>query len=117
MTNMNHDNTQAHFYASSIATWAVTTPERTLKQLLTLMEKEGYPFSLFYLPVPHTANYKIERYQPQVEGAIWLGYFEPAKKKPTYSILQDEERSAEIYDELREEVLRDAAERKERVGY
>ena len=77
---MNHDNTKSHFFASSAATWGVTTPERTLSDLLRYMEKEGYPFNLFHVPQPWDSNYKIERYQPQVEGAQWLGLFEGESK-------------------------------------
>jgi len=76
---MNSD--YGHFFASSVATWGVTTPERTLKELLTLMEKEGYAFNLFFVPVAYNTNYEIKMYQPQVDGATYLGFFEPAKKE------------------------------------
>lgn len=76
----NHDNTTSHFYASSIATWVTTTPTRTLKELLAHMEREGYEFNLFYVPVPYDASYSIRMYQPQVEGTLFLGHFEPMKK-------------------------------------
>ena len=75
--NMNHDNTKSHFFASSAATWITTTPERTLRQLLTHMEKEGNPFNLFYVPVSHDTNYEINFYQPQVKGTLYLGFFAP----------------------------------------
>jgi hypothetical protein len=78
---MNHDNKQAHFFASSVATWVTTTPERTLKDLLTHMEKEGYPFNLFHVPVPYDTDYTINMYQPQVEGTLYLGFFEATKKE------------------------------------
>jgi|LakMenEpi03Aug12_release.lakeMendotaPanAssembly.Ray.scaffolds.fasta_scaffold3308422_1 hypothetical protein len=77
---MNSDNDHAHFFAASAATWGVTTPGRTLKELLTLMEKEGYAFNLFFVPVPYNTNYEIKMYQPQVDGATYLGFFVPAKK-------------------------------------
>jgi hypothetical protein len=40
------------------------------------MEKEGYPYNLFLVPVPHDAPYEIKTYQPQVDGTQWLGFYE-----------------------------------------
>jgi hypothetical protein len=77
---MNHDNTKSHFFASSAATWMLTTPERNLKQVLDMMMKEGYPFNLFLVPLPYDADYEINMYQPQVEGTQYLGYFEGESK-------------------------------------
>jgi hypothetical protein len=77
---MNHDNTESHFFASSVATWVTTTPERNLKQVLDLMEKEGYPFNLFSVPLPYDADYEIKMYQPQAKGTQWLGFFEGESK-------------------------------------
>lgn len=64
-----------HFFASSAATWMTTTPERSLSDLLSAMQKEGLTFNLFLVPVPYDTDYEIKRYQPQVEGTQWLGYF------------------------------------------
>lgn len=77
---MNHDNTKWHFFASSVATWVLTTPERTLGDLIKHMEKEGYPFNLFLVPLPYDADYEINFYQPQVEGTQYLGFFEGERK-------------------------------------
>lgn len=77
---MNHDNTKSHFFASSMATWGITTPERTLSDLLKLMEKEGHPFNLFYVPAAYDADYEIHWYQPQVEGTVYLGIFQGESK-------------------------------------
>lgn len=64
-----------HFFASSAGTWMTTTPERSLSDLLKAMQAEGLTFNLFLVPVPYDADYEIKRYQPQVEGTQWLGYF------------------------------------------
>jgi hypothetical protein len=72
--------TNQHFYASSVAQWATTTDTRDLPALLELMDKDGYTYNLFSVPVPHTAEYEIKMYQPQVEGAEWLGTFTLPKK-------------------------------------
>ena len=76
-----HMPESTHFYASSVAAWVTTTPERDLRQLIKHMERDGFSYNLFLVPLPHTANYDIKMYQPQVEGAQWLGYFETKKGK------------------------------------
>ena len=68
-----------HFFASSIAQWATTTDHRDLRDLIKLMDQDGYAYSLFLVPGSHEANYEIRMYQPQVEGTQWVGYFEPKK--------------------------------------
>ena len=70
-----------HFYASSVATWATTTDERDLPDLLDLMEKEGLTYNLFLVPGEHTDPYEIAMYQPMVKGTQWLGTFTLPKKK------------------------------------
>lgn len=67
--------TDYHFYASSCAQWATTTPDRDLAQLIELMLKDKYPFNIFMVPGAHDAVYEIKMYCPQVEGAEWLGTF------------------------------------------
>jgi hypothetical protein len=75
------DENTFHFYASSVADWATTTTTRDLRSLLKLMDKLGYSYNLFFVPVAHDADYEIKAYQPQVEGAQWLGFFEVKGKK------------------------------------
>jgi hypothetical protein len=70
-----------HFYASSCAMWATTNEERDLPALLELMDKDGYTYNLFSVPVSHDAEYDIKMYQPQVKGAEWLGTFTLPKKR------------------------------------
>lgn len=77
---MKEENT-FHFYASSVADWATTTGTRDLRSLLKLMDKFGYSYNLFLVPVAHDAPYEIKAFQPQVEGAQWLGFFEVKAKK------------------------------------
>ena len=69
-----------HFYASSVAQWATTNDKRDLRALLKLMDKDGYSYHLFIVPVPHDTNYEIRMYQPQVKGTQWLGFFEVKEK-------------------------------------
>jgi hypothetical protein len=68
-----------HFLACSLAQWAVTTPERDLRALTRLMDKDGFDYNLFLVPVSHDAEYQIKMYQPQVEGTKWLGFFKVKK--------------------------------------
>ena len=70
-----------HFYASSVSQWVTTNETRDLRALLKMMDKDGFPYNLFLVPVPHDASYEIKRYQPQVEGTQWLGFFEKKKSK------------------------------------
>jgi len=67
---MNH-----HFYASSVATHAVTNDKRDLPALMRLFESEGLPYSVWYVPLPSDAHYQIREYKPDVEGIIHLGVF------------------------------------------
>lgn len=66
----------SHFFASSVCTWITTNEKRDLRQLIKYMEKEGHPYNLFLVPVPHDAPYEIKTYQPQVDGTQWLGFYE-----------------------------------------
>ena len=66
-----------HFFASSFAEWAATTEHRTLRDLIELMEGSKYNYKLWKVPGPWDMDYKILHYAPQVEGAVYLGEFEP----------------------------------------
>ena len=70
-----------HFYASSVADWVTTNETRDLRELLKMMDKFGYAYNLFLVPLPHTADYEIAMFQPMVEGTQWLGYFATKKGK------------------------------------
>jgi hypothetical protein len=75
-----------HFYASSSAQWATTNETRDLRDLLKLMDKDGYSYTLFLVPLHHSASYEIKRYEPQVKGAQWLGFYEPKGAKKCIAI-------------------------------
>ena len=70
-----------HFFAASMSQWATTNETRDLPALLDLMNEDGYTYNLFSVPVPHTTEYDINMFQPQVEGTEWLGTFTVPKKK------------------------------------
>jgi hypothetical protein len=69
-----------HFFAASVAQWATTTETRDLPALLDLMNKGRHSYNLFSVPVPHTTDYEINMFQPQVPGTEWLGTFTVPKK-------------------------------------
>ena len=79
MTNTQPDN--CHFFASSFCTYITTTEKRDLRQLIKHMDKEGYAYNLYLVPVPHTQEYEINLFQPQVEGTQWLGFFDKKKTR------------------------------------
>lgn len=60
----------AHFFASSIGAWNMG---ENMEELITVMKNDGLPFSLWYVPLALDAEYEIACYQPQVEGACFLG--------------------------------------------
>jgi len=69
------DAANFHFYAANLGTWVTTTPQRDLPALIRMMEKDGLPYVLMYLPVPHDAYYQIKFFKPDVEGAVYLGTY------------------------------------------
>ena len=67
-----------HFYASSFCTWKT---DSDMRNVINYMEKEGYEYTLWYVPTDNKAEYEIRYYAPQVEGAFVLGTFTPKKKR------------------------------------
>lgn len=67
-----------HFFLSSAASWRTGCD---LLALIAEMKRDGYPFSIWYVPVQENSPYKIEMYAPQVPGAIELAVYLKAGKK------------------------------------
>lgn len=84
-----------HIYGSSVGTWATTTDKRDLGALLRLLGADGLPFSLWYVPLAHDADYVIERYAPAVEGAIFLGAVQPKQVKRIKTLAELEAESTD----------------------
>jgi hypothetical protein len=70
-----------HFFAASVSQWATTNETRDLRQLLALMDKDGYAYNLFLVPGKHTDPYEIKMYQPMVKDTQWLGFYEVKGRK------------------------------------
>ena len=64
-----------HFYASSFATWVTGTDPEALLKRIRKEDGNRLNHSLWYIPLPEDADYKIEMYAPMVEGAIRLGTY------------------------------------------
>jgi len=67
-----------HFYASSFCEWRT---DADLRKLMKDMDRDGYDYHLFYVPLPASAPYKISMYSPQVEGVAFLGQYSKKQKK------------------------------------
>jgi len=67
-----------HFFASSQFEWRT---DANLTKLLKGMNRDPYPYNLFYVPLPADAEYKIKHFAPVVEGTIFLGQYQRDKKK------------------------------------
>ena len=70
-----------HFFAASPLEWRTTTDKVDLRKLIRAMDKAGRSYNLFRVPGKFDQNYEINWYQPQVEGTVWLGYYETGKTK------------------------------------
>jgi len=65
-----------HFFAANVYKWLTTNDERDLPALIKMMESDkDVPYSLYYVPVHHSASYGINWYKPEVEGAVHLGTY------------------------------------------
>jgi hypothetical protein len=70
-----------HFFASSASRWMTTSPDRDLRDLIKAMDREGLPYNLFLVQLPHDAKYSIRQYAPDVPEATWVGLFEPRGRR------------------------------------
>ena len=61
--------TNHHFYMASFSTWVTTGKTYTFCDAMRLMNKEWYPYAIWYVPLPPEADYDINFYAPQVPDA------------------------------------------------
>lgn len=66
------DTPPHHFFASSAGTWRLSYD---VGQLVADMRREGLPFNVWLVPGPKDADYQIEWFAPQVEGAKFLAFY------------------------------------------
>lgn len=74
---MKHDPKGNHFFATSAATWITTGPHRDLETLIKNMNREGLTWALWFVPLPHDADYEIENFRPVVAGAVHCCSYRP----------------------------------------
>jgi hypothetical protein len=61
-----------HFFASSVAEWRTgVDPEQLIKD----MQKGGYPFRVWLIPVDLEDHYEIKFYVPSVPGALLVASY------------------------------------------
>lgn len=65
-----------HFFGSSVGAWCA---KATLDEVVASMKRDGLSFSVFYVPLPLSADYGINYFKPVVPGAVFLGCWEPVK--------------------------------------
>ena len=64
-----------HYFVTSIDRWAVGTDLAKLKREF---KRDGLEFNVWTVPAPINAKYKIQRFCPLVDGAEFLGKFQPS---------------------------------------
>jgi hypothetical protein len=73
MSTSNGENHNHHFYLSSAAQWCTTGDsrghKRTLTEAIKLMEADKMTYVIWYVPAAPDAEYAVQFYAPQVEGA------------------------------------------------
>ena len=67
-----------HFFASSVAHWHI---DADIERLIRHMKKDGYPFSLWYVPTDTNTAYDIANYAPKVKGSVFLTTIHPKTKE------------------------------------
>lgn len=72
-----HEQPVFHFLMTSAVTWHTGTD---LQEMMALMNKEGYGYYIWFVPVDKDAEYEISFFQPQVKGSFVLGFIEPKQK-------------------------------------
>lgn len=73
-------NTEAqgfHFFASNFAEWKAS---ESLTELCDWMKKSKQSHNVYYVPLPFSAEYDINFYQPQVAGVLYLGSYDRKNK-------------------------------------
>lgn len=73
-----HEQPVFHFLMTSALTWHSGTD---LQKMMTFMNKEGYGYYIWFVPVGEDQDYEISFFQPQVKGSFVLGFIEPKKRK------------------------------------
>jgi hypothetical protein len=80
-----HKEDAFHFYGTNAWEWKTSGD---LFEVIAWFQNQKYNnkkqrYTLWYVPLPPDAAYKISQYAPQVEGAEFMGTYEGKKKVET----------------------------------
>jgi hypothetical protein len=65
-------NPQGHLLFINATTWCFAGLNFTVAEAAKIMEQEKLTYFVWYIPLPADAQYEINYYMPQVEGALVL---------------------------------------------
>jgi hypothetical protein len=65
-------NSQGHLLFVNATTWCITGLKLTVAEAAKIMEQEKLTYFVWYIPLTADAQYEINYYMPQVEGALVL---------------------------------------------
>jgi hypothetical protein len=77
---------QFHFYGANWMEWNTSANIQEVIDHFRTKENANHNFNLWLVPLSAEATYKIDWYEPQVEGRIFLGGY---NKKKRIDIKQD----------------------------
>lgn len=63
-----------HFFGTSVAEFHV---DENIDELIKYMKSRGFEYNLWFVPCDVSDEYQIKQFAPQVEGAIYLGKYQP----------------------------------------
>ena len=63
-----------HFYASSVGEFRCDTD---IKKLMRAMDASRLEYGLWFVPADINAEYEIRSYRPVIDGAVFLGKYQP----------------------------------------
>lgn len=61
-----------HFYGCNSYEWKTS---KNIHDVINWFVGQKHPYQLWYVPVADDVDYKIENYQPVVEGAVYLNSY------------------------------------------
>jgi hypothetical protein len=87
-------NLTFHYYATGLGGWGCG---ETIEECIRIAKAQDggctYSLSLWVVPVPVTAPYKINHYRPMVAGARFIDLVPTRKLKPAEKARLDQDRS------------------------
>lgn len=63
-----------HFFASSVGEWRIDTD---IRRLMQSMDRSRLKYGIWFIPHDRSTKYEIRSYQPVIDGAVFLGKYQP----------------------------------------